>query len=215
MNRPGPPLWPLVASVSAALLLLATEGAARADTEASFARPPPGAAVAVDDEPEPEPPPPSVKRRSSVAFDLGPRALTSGDAIGYGVGTGVAFGRGPLALRLAASFFRGEADREPSAKTGRTAAEYGAEVVVRPRVRGMFSPYIAPGLAYFTASGPNAHGDAGVGTLRAGVDVLLDVDDIDARVGASVGGALVGPVASELDGLRGYGTAGAHLVIGF
>ena len=69
------------------------------------------------------------------------------------------------------------------------------------------------GLAH--VSKPDASGNAGIGTVRLGIEYALGLEDADVRIGGAVTGVLSGPSEREVDNLRGYAVVAGTLAIGF
>ncbi len=211
-----------LSSAALVLGLLGTVREAHADDatitvgRAPFAEPPSGPApIAVADDRfiarEPE------LYRAPFRLTLGPAAITTGKALGYGVGIGADFGTGTVGGRLSASWLRGEGktDGGASTPTGNSVGQYTGEITLDLHKRGPVHPVIGMGAGLVHVSRPDAQsGFAGVGTGRFAVEYALGFDDADVRVGASVGGGLVGPVADEVRDLSAYAMGGLHVSIG-
>ena len=157
-------------------------------------------------------------RRSPFRLTLGPAGITTGKGFGFGVGVGADFGMGSVGGRLAASWLRGEGKRGDgsSTPTGDSVGHYSGEITLDLHKRGPVHPVIGMGAGFMHVSRPDARsGFAGVGTGRFALEYALGLEDADVRVGASVTGGIVGPVASEVKDLRAYALTAAHLAIGF
>jgi hypothetical protein len=155
--------------------------------------------------------------RSPFRLTLGPSGVTTGNGFGLGVGLGADFGTGSVGGRLSGGWMRGEGLRSggESTPTGEMLSHYSGEITLDVLKRGPFHPLVGMGVSLVHVSRPGASGFAGAGTGRLALEYALGLDDADVRVGASVTGGLVGPVADEIRDLRGYALVGAHLAIGF
>jgi hypothetical protein len=155
--------------------------------------------------------------RSPFRLQLGPAGVSTGHGFGLGVGLGADFGTGSVGGRLSAAWLRGEGTRDGGASTptGDMFSQYGAEVTLDPLKHGPLHPLVGMGIGLVHVSRPDGGGFAGAGTGRLGLEYALGLDDADVRIGASVTGGLIGPVADEIRDLRGYALVGAHLAIGF
>ena len=157
-------------------------------------------------------------RRSPFRLTLGPAGITTGKGFGFGVGLGADFGTGSVGGRLSASWLRGEGKSGDgsSTPTGDSVGHYSGEITLDLHKRGPVHPIIGMGAGFLHVSRPDARsGFAGVGTGRFALEYALGLEDADVRIGASVTGGIVGPVASEVKDLRAYALTGAHLAIGF
>jgi hypothetical protein len=157
-------------------------------------------------------------RRSPFRLTLGPAGITTGKGFGFGVGLGADFGTGSVGGRLSASWLRGEGknDNGSSTPTGDSVGHYSGEITLDLHKRGPVHPVIGMGAGFLHVSRPDARsGFAGIGTGRFALEYALGLDDADVRIGASVTGGIIGPVASEVKDLRAYALTGAHLAIGF
>ena len=157
-------------------------------------------------------------RRSPFRLTLGPAGITTGNGFGFGVGIGADFGAGSVGGRLSASWLRGEGKRGDgsSTPTGDSVGHYSGEITLDLHKRGPIHPIIGMGAGFLHVSRPDARsGFAGIGTGRFALEYALGFEDADVRIGASVTGGIVGPVASEVKDLRAYALTGAHLAIGF
>ncbi len=174
-----------------------------------------GSSTRTDDDPiarEPE------LRRSGVRLTLGPTGITTGKGFGFGVGLGADFGRRSVGARLSAAWLRGEGTTGSgaSAPTGDSVGHYSAEITLDLHKRGPLHPVIGMGAGVLHVSRPDHRsGFAGMGTGRFALEYALGLEDADVRVGASVSGGVIGPVATEIEDLRAYALTGAHLAIGF
>lgn len=208
-----------IASLSGAFVLLLTGHASAEEASVTvgspnrFASPP--AAIAVDD-PALASVATSELRRSSFRLELGPAGITTGKGFGVGVGIGMSFGVGSVGGRLSAAWTRGEGTSHgASTTTGDAVGQYAGEITLDLLKRGPVHPLVGMGIGLVHVSRTDASGFAGVGTGRLGVEYALGFDDADVRLGADVTGGLVGPVDEDLEDLRAYALAGAHIAIGF
>lgn len=160
---------------------------------------------------------PREAHRAPFRLQLGPQGITTGKGFGIGVGLGLDFGSGSVGGRIAASWLRGEGtgDGGTVAATGDSVGLYSGEVILDLHKRGPVHPVIGMGMGFLHVSRADASGYAGMGTGRLGLEYSLGLDDADVRIGASVTGGLIGPVDREVDSLRAYALASAHLAIGF
>ncbi len=161
---------------------------------------------------------PRELRRSPFRLELGPAGVTTGSGFGMGVGAAASFGTGSVGGRLSAGWLRGEGARSGggSTPTGDMLSHYSGEITLDVLRRGPFHPIVGMGLSLLHVSRTDdKSGVAGAGTGRLALEYALGLEDADVRIGASVTGGLVGPVADEIRDLRGYGLVGAHLAIGF
>jgi hypothetical protein len=157
-------------------------------------------------------------KRSPFRLTLGPAGITTGKGFGLGVGLGADFGSGSVGGRLSAAWLRGEGTNGGGASTptGDSVGQYSGEITLDLLKRGPIHPVIGMGAGVLHVSRPDHNsGFAGVGTGRLAVEYALGLEDADVRVGASVTGGLVGPVADEIKDLRAYALTGLHLAIGF
>jgi hypothetical protein len=205
-------------------LLCVWEGQARADDSSvtvGFAEPPPNQQpiVRTSDRDlafiaqEPE------GYRSPVRFDVGPGGITTGRGFGYGVVFGASFGKGTVGFRLSGTWLRGEARSSDTAQsmpaTGESFGQYLSELTLDLHKRGPLHPVVAPGIGLVHVGMPNQSGNAGVGTVRIGLEHSLNLEDADVRLGGSVLGALVGPRDDEVKDLKGYVVMQLGVTVGF
>lgn len=216
-------------AVMAACVLLGAREARADDASVSvgrrFADPPPDGndqtpsnPIATDDPPRFGEPYRPELRRSPFRLQLGPMGVTTGHGFGLGVGVGADFGTGSVGGRLSAGWMRGEGlrDNGASTPTGDMMSHYSGEVTLDLLKRGPVHPVLGMGVALLHISRPDGNsGFAGAGTGRFALEYALGLEDADVRLGASVTGGLVGPVADEIRDTRGYALLGAHLAIGF
>ena len=160
---------------------------------------------------------PREAHRAPFRLQLGPQGITTGKGFGIGVGLGLDFGSGSVGGRIAASWLRGEGtgDGGTVTATGDSVGLYSGEVTLDLHKRGPVHPVIGMGVGFLHVSRADAGGYAGMGTGRLGLEYSLGLDDADVRIGTSVTGGLIGPVDREVDNLRAYALASAHLAIGF
>lgn len=173
-----------------------------------------------DDPPEDyrdDPPPPRELYRSPFRLHLGPTAVTSGRGLGLGLGIAADFGNGTVGARLAANWLRGEArdDAGRAQGTGEGLAQYTGELTLDFHKRGPVHPVFGLGFGLAHVSKPGVSGNAGIGTVRIGVEYALALDDADVRIGGGLTGVMAGPSEKEAGDLRGYAIVGATLGIGF
>jgi hypothetical protein len=157
--------------------------------------------------------------RAAVRFDLGPALVTTGRGLGYGVALGAAFGKGTVGFRASGTWLRGEAKSSDTPatmpQTGEAMGQYLGELTLDGNKKGPLHPVIAPGFGLVHVSMPGSSGNAGVGTLRLGLEYSLGLDDADVRLGGSVLGAMAGPRDDELRELRGYVVTQLGVTVGF
>lgn len=151
--------------------------------------------------------------RSTVRVSAGPILGTSGVGVGSGVLAAIDVGEKSLAGRFYGAWLKGEPGEGSKLREG--LSHYGAELVLTLNRDGMVRPVVGLGMAYARASDVGGTSQVGVGTARAGVEVRLPVDDVDARVSASVLGALVGPAERPARDLGGYGVGALVMTFGF
>ena len=160
---------------------------------------------------------PHELHRAPFRLQLGPQGVTTGKGLGIGVGLGLDVGSGSVGGRIAASWLRGEGTNSngSSTATGDSIGIYTGEVTLDLHKRGPTHPVIGMGVGFLHVSRADASGYAGIGTGRLGLEYSLGLEDADVRLGTSVTGGLIGPVDTEVKGLRAYALVGAHLAIGF
>ena len=222
---------------AAALLTLFAVRSARADEatvrvghlsdfEGRYAEPPPDAPV-VRTDPAPYdryehatyvPEAPREVYRSPFRLSLGPAGVTSGRGLGLGLGLAADFGTGTVGARIAAAWLRGEEHNEAlalNAPLGSGLAQYTGELTLDFHKRGPVHPVFGMGFGLAHVSKSGASGNAGIGTVRLGIEYALGLEDADVRIGGGVTGVLSGPSEREVDDLRGYAIVAGTLAIGF
>jgi hypothetical protein len=216
---------------AAVLLTLFSVRSARADEatvrvglprafEGRYAAPPPDAPV-VRNDPAPYdgydhsaylPEPAREVYRSPFRLNLGPAGVTSGRSLGLGLGLAADFGAGTVGARIAAAWMRGEEHNDAlaqSAPLGSGLAQYTGELTLDFHRRGPVHPVFGMGFGLAHVSKPGGSGNAGIGTVRLGIEYAL------VRIGGGVTGVLCGPSEREVDDLRGYAVVAGTLAIGF
>lgn len=194
--------------------------------EGRYAAPPPDAPVvrtqpAYDDHYDPSPYAPEPLReayRSPFRLNLGPAGVTSGRGLGLGLGLAADFGTGTVGARIAAAWMRGEEHNDAlalNAPLGNGLAQYTGELTLDFHKRGPVHPVFGMGFGLAHVSKPDASGNAGIGTVRLGIEYALGLEDADVRIGGGVTGVLSGPSEREVDNLRGYAVVAGTLAIGF
>jgi hypothetical protein len=157
--------------------------------------------------------------RAVVRFDLSPALVTTGRGLGYGVALGAGFGKRTVGFRASATWLRGEARTSDTPATmpttGEAMGQYLGELTLDLNKKGPLHPVIAPGFGLVHVSMPGSSGNAGIGTLRAGLEYSLGLEDADVRLGGSVLGAMAGPRDDELRELRGYFVTQLGVTVGF
>ncbi|MEO6572873.1 MAG: hypothetical protein ABIP89_03460 [Polyangiaceae bacterium] len=191
--------------------------------EGRYAEPPPDAPVVrteptyYDRSPYIADPPREVYR-SPFRLSLGPAGVTSGRGLGLGLGLAADFGTGTVGARIAAAWMRGEEHddlRAFDAPLGNGLAQYTGELTLDFHKRGPVHPVFGMGFGLAHVSKPSGSGNAGIGTVRLGIEYALGLEDADVRIGGGVTGVLSGPSEREVENLRGYAVIGGTLAIGF
>jgi hypothetical protein len=209
----------LVATVFAASLTATEKASADAtisigngSNDYDYARPP--ITVVRDDTPLPKDP-----YRAPFRLTVGPAAITSGQGLGPGLFAAADFGSGTVGVRLAASWFRGEAPNDANARLGTSLGLYSGELVLDLHKDGPLHPIVALGLG-----GVNigvAQGNAGAsywalaGLGRVGVEYALALEDADVRFGVGLTGGLLGPSDQAIENARAFAMMNATFSIGF
>ena len=156
--------------------------------------------------------------RSPFRLNLGPAGVTSGRGLGLGLGLAADFGTGTVGARIAAAWMRGEERNDAlaqSAPLGNGLAQYTGELTLDFHKRGPVHPVFGMGFGLAHVSKPGGSGNAGIGTVRLGIEYALGLEDADVRIGGGVTGVLSGPSEREVDDLRGYAVVAGTLAIGF
>ena len=191
---------------------------------ARYAEPPPRviAPIATDyrrDDPpdyyQDNPPPRRELYRAPFRLHLGPAAVTSGRGLGMGLGMAADFGTGTVGARLAANWLRGESRDDTTRPLGEGLAQYTGELTLDFAKHGPVHPVFGMGFGLAHVSKPGGSGNAGIGTVRIGIEYALGLEDADVRIGGGITGVMAGPSEREADDLRGYAIVGATLGIGF
>ena len=233
--------WVVAGMVTGACVLVGTAREARADDasvsvgdpdalHSRFAPPPPGGDGPIVTDPPPPPPSdpdrpiyvePDAPReyyRAPVRLQLGPVGVTTGRGLGMGLGAAADFGTGTVGARISAAWTRGELHDDGAAQVaelGSGLAQYTGELTLDFHKRGPVHPVFGMGFGLAHVSHPQGSGNAGIGTVRLGLEYALGLEDADVRLGAGVTGALAGPSEREADALHGYALVGGTLAIGF
>ena len=212
----------LVALLVTGSALLATRPALADDAVVTV-----GGPIAPDGEerhwssPPPPPPETSLAReedpgaRSTVRFAAGPVGIGSKHGLGFGAGASVELGKGQLRFRVAGTWGRGDALGPRTEGSDGSLGVYQAELAMDP-MRGSFRPLLGLGLGVLHAGrGEGRSGTAGIATARFGLDYILPITDVEARVGSQFTGGILGPADDELRDMRTFGLLDLHLTIGF
>lgn len=169
------------------------------------------------------PPPPETslaqpeedRARSSVRFAAGPVGIATKHGLGYGAGASVELGKRQIGFRLAGTWSRGEAAGPTASGNDGSISLYQAEITMDP-LRGALRPQAGLGAGILYAGrGGGRSGAAGIATARLGIDYVLPIADVDARVGSQVTAGILGPADDDIDDLRTFALLDLHLTIGF
>lgn len=163
-----------------------------------------------------EPPAPTSWERpeSPLRLSIGPAGRASGDELRPGLYAAVDFGSGPAGFRVSGTWVRIGYDDPLAQYTGELTLDFG---------RGALHPVlgVGAGLARVKAEDPTtgaaASGGAnlGIGVARAGLDYrFFPRDDVDARIGIGIVGALPVTRADDAPKLDGWGVVVATMGIG-
>jgi len=205
----------------AASVVTATSARAQGFAESPYEPPHRGVVVPVadpdEDRDEVFPELPSFPRtRSTVRLSLGPMGKLDGDAAAPGLFAAVDFGRGAAGFRLAGAWLAVGEQNGLAQYTGELTIDFGG----RSRVR----PVIAAGAgAAHTGASIDADGTRneeegawlGIGTVRAGLSVLLPLDGADARVGVDLGAAIPAVVSDRAPSSSPWALGAAFVSVGF
>jgi hypothetical protein len=176
-----------------------------------IAQPPPPPEGYVAQEPE--------DYRSPFRFSVGPAAVTTGRALGLGMGTALDIGRDSVGFRIAAAWLRGEpSGRDPAdgpSPLSGGLAQYTGEFTIDLHKRGPLHPVVGLGFGLAHVYRGSASGDLGVGTGRLALEYALGLDDADVRLGAGVTGVLPGPADDNVGDVHGYALVGLGIGVGF
>jgi len=154
--------------------------------------------------------------RSPFRLTIGPAAITSGQGIGPGLFVAADFGSGTVGLRLAASWFRGEAADDPTARLGASLGLYSGELVLDLHKQGPLHPVLGVGLGGVNiGTQNNGSGWALAGLARLGVEYALALEEADVRFGVGLTGALLGPADPAAENARAFAMMNATFSIGF
>jgi hypothetical protein len=209
----------LVLRFAVALAALATAGSARAQGFAESPYERPHHHVASDDDLDEEPSdvlPPLPRLRSTVRLSLGPMGKLDGDAAAPGLFAAVDFGRGAAGFRLAGAWLAVGEQNGLAQYTGELTLDFGG----RSRVR----PVIAAGAgAAHTGSSRGEDGVLrtdqgawlGIGTVRAGLSLLLPLEGADARIGVDLGAAIPAIVSDRAPSSSPWALGAAFVSVGF
>lgn len=159
--------------------------------------------------------PEDERTRSSVRFAAGPVGIATKHGLGYGAGASIELGKRQLGFRLAGAWSRGEAAGPTASGGDGSISIYQAEITIDP-LRGALRPQAGLGAGVLHAGrGGGRSGTAGIATARLGLDYVLPIADVDARVGSQVTAGILGPADDDIDDLRTFGLLDLHLTIGF
>ena len=171
---------------------------------------------------EDSPPAPVERYRSSVRLMAGPVGIATKHGLGYGVGAGLELGKNQIGVRFGGTWVQGDAagggGGGGSGGGDGSIGLYQAEVVLDVLKDGPFRPLVGLGAGFLHASRAEpgrSGGFAGMATARMGFDYVFAMQDVDARVGTSVSGGILGPADDEVKDLRAFALMDVHLVIGF
>lgn len=219
-------IWTRGALFTTLLSAAAVPGLAHAQTAIGYAEPPPGRYIPTDpqdDRPVVVQPPPEDRPyqpsswstwdrdRSPVRLTVGPQSSFTSNGAHFGALAGLDFGSNRLGGRLSASWARGVESRGGSSSL----SQFGGELTLDLAKRGMLHPVFGLGLAVLYVEHADVKAFAGAGTLRAGLEVPLPVQEADLRVGLSAQGGLIGPADERLERMRGLANVLATFSLGF
>lgn len=159
---------------------------------------------------------PLPRLRSTVRLSLGPMGKLDGDAAAPGLFAAVDFGRGAAGFRLAGAWLAVGESNGLAQYTGELTLDFGG----RSRLR----PVIAAGAgAAHTGSSRGDDGALrtdegawlGIGTVRAGLSMLLPLEGADARIGVDLGAAIPAVVSDRAPSSSPWALGAAFVSVGF
>lgn len=205
----------IAASVGASAILVPAAASAQ-----GFATPPPGRGgsqiISRDYDDDYDSSSSFVSPRSVVRFSVGPAGRVSSDGFSPGLLVAIDLGRGPAGFRLTGAWLDVGTEHGLSQYTGELTVDFGG--------RSRFRPVVGAGAGIGrTSSSANADGTLntdegawlGVGVVRAGLGVILPLDEADARVGLDLTGSFPAIRASNAPPLSPWLLAGVNVSIGF
>lgn len=220
-------IWTRGAVHSALLMIMGLPALSEAQSAIGYAEPPPGRYIPSE---EPEYNRPVVKNprqddrpyqpsswsnwdreRSPVRLTVGPQTAFTSNGTHFGALAGLDFGSNRLGGRFSASWARGV----QTAAGNSSLSQFGGELTLDLAKRGMLHPVFGLGLAVLYVEQADVKAFAGAGTLRAGLELPLPVQEADLRVGLSAQGGLIGPADARLERMRGLANVLATFSLGF
>lgn len=154
--------------------------------------------------------------RSVVRFNVGPAGRISSEGFSPGLLVAIDFGRGPAGFRLTGAWLDVGTEHGLSQYTGELTIDFGGRSRLRPTVGA------GAGVGR-TSSSVNKDGSAnaddgawlGLGVVRAGLGVMLPLDEVDARLGLDFTGTFPAIRAENAPPVSPWLLAGVNVSVGF